>query len=193
MLIDWNDKASQVIIKRWLEFQRDLENLNELRIPRWIQYTPEANIEIHGFADASLVAYAACVYLRINKIMNQPTTSVRIQHEPRKHHRSTHHHAGKKIQATIDRMMKLTPSQRRHMGDVPYESTIVSAHTAFRFHMGGLIKTQNAPEIETIHWLLNGKCAYLGMFNNYMQIGSMMNMINNKTNTEFSLNPTLRS
>ena len=43
-------------------------DLNQLRVPRWNGYFPSVEvIEIHGFADASKLAYGASLYLRMVK------------------------------------------------------------------------------------------------------------------------------
>ncbi|XP_055714291.1 uncharacterized protein LOC129808538 [Phlebotomus papatasi] len=63
--IGWDEKPSQTFIKHWIEFCEDIINIQKIRIPRWTRYKPGATIELHGFSDASRLAYAACVYVRI--------------------------------------------------------------------------------------------------------------------------------
>lgn len=63
--IGWDEKPSQTFIKHWIEFCEDIINIQKMRIPRWTGYKPGATIELHGFSDASRLAYAACVYVRI--------------------------------------------------------------------------------------------------------------------------------
>ena len=44
----------------------NLQNLEDLHIPRWLKLTPQVRVEIRGFSDASQHALAAVVYLRIS-------------------------------------------------------------------------------------------------------------------------------
>ncbi|XP_070524041.1 uncharacterized protein [Cardiocondyla obscurior] len=54
-------RAKIFIQKLWL---LNLPALETVRVPRWIGVTDRADVEIHGFADASEAAYAAVVYSR---------------------------------------------------------------------------------------------------------------------------------
>lgn len=49
---------------RWRHFRSLLTCLNTLKIERQVVCVNPCKIEIHGFADASLEAYGACVYVR---------------------------------------------------------------------------------------------------------------------------------
>lgn len=50
----------------WNSFRQQLQNLGQLSIPRWIRFTKTANlIEIYRFSDASQLAMAAAVFLRV--------------------------------------------------------------------------------------------------------------------------------
>lgn len=61
--IDWNETVPQEIQKTWNEFRDALPLLNNISIPRWV--VPNAsNYTLHGFADASQLAYGACIYFR---------------------------------------------------------------------------------------------------------------------------------
>ncbi|XP_049866249.1 uncharacterized protein LOC126366948 [Pectinophora gossypiella] len=64
--IEWDSELPAPLLKDWLVFRSDLGKLAEVRIPRWINANKEdKSLELHGFADASNVAYAAVVYARI--------------------------------------------------------------------------------------------------------------------------------
>ncbi|XP_072932542.1 uncharacterized protein [Epargyreus clarus] len=64
--LDWDDKVPDNILNEWLTYREEQTNFNKLRIPRWHgTNVNEICREIHGFCDASKVAYAAAVYLRV--------------------------------------------------------------------------------------------------------------------------------
>lgn len=63
--INWDDALSHKDHLQWRKLQSELLVLNELKIPRWLLTTPNAEMELVGFADASSKAYGACIYLRI--------------------------------------------------------------------------------------------------------------------------------
>lgn len=64
--IDWDTTLPDDQVHRWVKFVEELPLLEALRIPRWLA-TEADDWEIHGFADASIRAYAAVVYLRVEK------------------------------------------------------------------------------------------------------------------------------
>src|SRR6476659_7666235 len=62
---DWEEPVSKELESSWKSYIKSLPALNEIEIPRYINYTPEEGIwELHGFCDASEIAYAACIYIR---------------------------------------------------------------------------------------------------------------------------------
>ncbi|CAB0041910.1 unnamed protein product [Trichogramma brassicae] len=64
--IDWDVELPEDLRSFWTMWYSSLEGLAKVRIDRWTGYVPDAaRIELHGFADASLRAYAAVIYLRI--------------------------------------------------------------------------------------------------------------------------------
>ena len=63
--LQWEDTLQKDLKNEFLEWYNSLIVLNTLKIPRWIGYTTDAKYEIFGFADASKLAYAACVYLKV--------------------------------------------------------------------------------------------------------------------------------
>lgn len=63
---DWDDHLPDELVSRWRDFQLDLSVLEEIAIPRWTGYDSQNyEIELHGFSDASIKAYAAVIYLRL--------------------------------------------------------------------------------------------------------------------------------
>ncbi|XP_043466289.1 uncharacterized protein LOC122501089 [Leptopilina heterotoma] len=65
--LDWDDHLPATLTQRWLAFIDHLPLLSMIRCPRWIGTQPDDLIELHGFGDASAIAYAAVVFLRIRK------------------------------------------------------------------------------------------------------------------------------
>lgn len=63
--MDWDDPVPQDIVYKWQRFRDELICLNELRVPRWISAAEARSVQLHGFSDASDVAYGACLYSRV--------------------------------------------------------------------------------------------------------------------------------
>lgn len=63
--IDWDEELSEKLQVEWLQFKRELPELKKVKLNRWIHTTQESYLELHGFADASALAYAAVVYARV--------------------------------------------------------------------------------------------------------------------------------
>lgn len=62
--VGWDETLKPAVIKEWNDWRDGLKRLQQVKIPRW---TPTRQvIAIHGFADASEVAYGAVVYLQSN-------------------------------------------------------------------------------------------------------------------------------
>ena len=61
----WVDVLPEDLKVEFLNWYTNLSDLNQIKIPRWLGYTPNAKYEIFGFADASKIAHAACVYLKV--------------------------------------------------------------------------------------------------------------------------------
>ncbi|XP_048483950.1 uncharacterized protein LOC119693887 [Plutella xylostella] len=64
--LEWDEKVSDEILKDWMSYREELIHLSEINIPRWAGTTlDDQKVELHGFCDASQVAYAAVVYVRV--------------------------------------------------------------------------------------------------------------------------------
>ena len=63
--IDWDDSILPETLVKWKSFISCYEDISSITIPRWIHYSPNAQVEFHGFCDASELAYAAVLYARI--------------------------------------------------------------------------------------------------------------------------------
>ncbi|XP_058840856.1 uncharacterized protein LOC131696328 [Topomyia yanbarensis] len=74
--IGWNDPIPQEQLRTWNRFRSELCSLNSSKINRRITIDDTIAMELHGFADASKVAYGCCIYLR--NIKNDGTANVRL-------------------------------------------------------------------------------------------------------------------
>ncbi|XP_059221574.1 uncharacterized protein LOC131996139 [Stomoxys calcitrans] len=61
---DWDSPVPTHLLTNWLDFLANYSDINDLRISRWVQYTPDCEVQLHGFCDASEKAYAATIYSR---------------------------------------------------------------------------------------------------------------------------------
>ena len=73
---DWDDILSEKYSTRWAEYYNKLDSLLKLKIPRFINISKPFIVEIYGFVDASIKAYAAVIFLRI---INEDGVSVILQ------------------------------------------------------------------------------------------------------------------
>lgn len=64
--ISWDEEVPSILLKEWITYRKDLSSLVNVKIPRWLN-TKSSNVktELHGFSDASKMAYAAVVYIRV--------------------------------------------------------------------------------------------------------------------------------
>lgn len=75
--LDWDDVLPDQQLRQWTTIYGKLAELDGLMISRWIKRGSDtASCELHGFADASAVAYAAAVYIRIVSISGQVHTAL---------------------------------------------------------------------------------------------------------------------
>ncbi|XP_072403142.1 uncharacterized protein [Diabrotica undecimpunctata] len=62
--LDWDEGVPLHIQSEWLSFRDQLHELNKLQIQRNVVLPNSVLIEMHGFCDASEVAYGAAIYIR---------------------------------------------------------------------------------------------------------------------------------
>lgn len=62
---DWDQRVSDDIEKKWNELRNELPLTNDMVLPRWIQFTRELSVQIHGFCNASEKGYGAVIYSRV--------------------------------------------------------------------------------------------------------------------------------
>lgn len=66
--VTWDEEVPTEIKKEWLKFREDLEETKQIKIERWIQTNNnDQGLELHGYCDASQMAYAAVIYIRVIK------------------------------------------------------------------------------------------------------------------------------
>ena len=68
---DWDDPVLSELEEKWRRTINEIKGLGRLVVPRCYCYrdipNPIVHLEMHGFSDASLSAYGACVYLKFVK------------------------------------------------------------------------------------------------------------------------------
>ena len=66
--LDWDTELTGNLLNEWLAFRTNLGDLTKIMIPRWTGTltSRKDHWELHGFADASTLAYGAVVYLKVN-------------------------------------------------------------------------------------------------------------------------------
>lgn len=87
--IGWDKEVSETIRKDFEIFPKDLPNLTNLKLPRWVQVKDDTSpLTLYGFSDASLKAYGAVLYLK-NPIHTDPNKLIlltsRTRVKPLKH------------------------------------------------------------------------------------------------------------
>ena len=73
----WDESIPQELHTQWVDYRRTLHDMQTLTIPRRVlidNSTLLAQVEIHGFSDASERAYGACIYLRSKNNAGRWTT-----------------------------------------------------------------------------------------------------------------------
>ncbi|XP_053968687.1 uncharacterized protein LOC128870108 [Anastrepha ludens] len=71
--IDWHEPIPEDIYKKWLQWYKTLNTIENLKMPRCygIQFlNPNADIQLHIFVDASEIAFAAIAFWRIHHANN---------------------------------------------------------------------------------------------------------------------------
>lgn len=63
--IEWDDPLPHELYVEWQDLINNISYLSQLKIPRHLFTNKEIHkLELHGFADASIKAYGACLYIR---------------------------------------------------------------------------------------------------------------------------------
>lgn len=62
--LSWDESVPLDVLTKWRAIYNQLVDLNDLKIPRTILIKNPISIELHGFSDASEVAFGACIFVR---------------------------------------------------------------------------------------------------------------------------------
>lgn len=62
--IDWDTVLTPELSQKWAVIWTNIEMLEAVRVPRYLNLPSQNSIQIHGFCDASIRAYGAVVYVR---------------------------------------------------------------------------------------------------------------------------------
>lgn len=62
--MDWDTSLPEELQEKWRRYHAELVDLKNLSIPRKSMFSTSRQVEIHGFSDASMDAYGACIYVR---------------------------------------------------------------------------------------------------------------------------------
>lgn len=63
---EWDEQLPQDLTEEWLTYRKQLQQLQDIKIDRWLHIQPDCSlVQLHGFADASTVAYSAVLYIRV--------------------------------------------------------------------------------------------------------------------------------
>ena len=73
--LNWDDPLPESLAETWKSLYADLQEVQHIQIPRWINHNAGSQVELHGFSDASKDAMAAVVYLRV---LNDEKVSVSL-------------------------------------------------------------------------------------------------------------------
>ena len=75
--VNWDDLLTTELKEHWQRIQRNLPIVKCIQIDRLvISEEKSERIELHGFSDASEVAYGACIYLRSIDVQGKITTKL---------------------------------------------------------------------------------------------------------------------
>ncbi|XP_065089915.1 uncharacterized protein LOC135711105 [Ochlerotatus camptorhynchus] len=74
--VGWDDPIDEDTAQEWQELQASLSHLHNIAIPRCVTFQGVVAFELHGFSDASTVAYGACIYLR--SLFNDGSAKLRL-------------------------------------------------------------------------------------------------------------------
>lgn len=63
--VKWDAPVPVDIYNEWQQIRQQLTQIIGIRILRWLGLSEHRNVSLHGFADASTLAYGAVLYVRV--------------------------------------------------------------------------------------------------------------------------------
>ncbi|XP_067214199.1 uncharacterized protein [Linepithema humile] len=74
--VGWDEGLPMNLHTKWMKYKQNFARINEIKIPRHVLCNNPIRVELHGFCDASMSAYGACIYLKSTEPLG--ATSVRL-------------------------------------------------------------------------------------------------------------------
>jgi len=65
--IYWDQELDVNDLNEWKLYEENIKFLDDIRIPRWIKTHVHFSVQLHGFADASVKAYATVLYAKVEE------------------------------------------------------------------------------------------------------------------------------
>ncbi|XP_059226530.1 uncharacterized protein LOC131998179 isoform X3 [Stomoxys calcitrans] len=65
--LDWTDPLPANLHNEWSKYRTALKDIEKLSLPRWFKSKSTSSTDLHAFCDASKLAFAAVVYIRVVK------------------------------------------------------------------------------------------------------------------------------
>ncbi|XP_017463041.1 PREDICTED: uncharacterized protein LOC108356442, partial [Rhagoletis zephyria] len=65
--VSWDEELPRELYSESYDYRQNINRISKLRKPKWLDFTDDSIVELHGFSDASEVAFAAAVYIRIQR------------------------------------------------------------------------------------------------------------------------------
>lgn len=70
--LGWDEDIPEQLKVTWQNFSSQIDDLNRIKIKRWVGCSDSTSIELYGFCESSELAYDACIYvLSVNHFGNK--------------------------------------------------------------------------------------------------------------------------
>lgn len=63
----WDEPVTEILARRWISYNDSLQATSAIEVPRWLRTMQNSDLQLHGFADASTIAFGAVIYLRAER------------------------------------------------------------------------------------------------------------------------------